>query len=189
MTDIALETRKALPDALRVLLADYPRLTWEQDPGFDDLIRFWLDRHLMFRRVVTDMKTDARQLLDTDLSADKFAHRLSRFGGMFVQGLHEHHTVEDTYYFPKLSQHDKRIAAGFDILDKDHHAIDAHLNTFVANANAVLNARDNTAMLHEKTGEFEAGLMQLERLLDRHLNDEEELIVPVILKFGAPNMG
>tara|TARA_B110000503_G_scaffold31596_1_gene51087 strand:- start:2423 stop:2554 length:132 start_codon:yes stop_codon:yes gene_type:complete len=43
--------------------------------------------------------------------------------------------------------------------------------------------------MRENTGKFEADLTQLEKLLDRHLNDEEELIVPVILKFGAPNMG
>ena len=43
--------------------------------------------------------------------------------------------------------------------------------------------------MRENTGKFEADLTQLEQLLDRHLNDEEKLIVPVILKFGAPNMG
>ncbi|MCO4847879.1 MAG: hemerythrin domain-containing protein [Yoonia sp.] len=188
MTDLTLTARTELPDALRVLLAEYPRISWEHDPEFNDLIRFWLDRHLMFRRVVSEMRTDAQQMLDAKLAPPKFTSRLSRFGGMFVQGLHEHHTIEDTYYFPKLAQHDQRIEAGFDILDKDHHEIDAQLNTFVENANAVLNARDNPTHMHENTGKFEADLTQLEKLLDRHLNDEEELIVPVILKFGAPNM-
>jgi hypothetical protein len=53
----------------------------------------------------------------------------------------------------------------------------------------VLNARDNPTNMRENTGKFEADLTQLEQLLDRHLNDEEKLILPVILKFGAPNMG
>ena len=189
MDDLALNSRKGLPDALRVLFAEYPRISWENDPEFNDLIRFWLDRHLMFRRIVSEMKNDAQRILDAKLTPPKFTSRLSRYGGIFVQGLNEHHTIEDTYYFPKLAQHDKRIEAGFDILDKDHHEIDAHINTFVENANAVLNARDNPTNMRENIGKFEADLTQLEQLLDRHLNDEEKLIVPVILKFGAPNMG
>ena len=30
--DLPIETRPGLPDALRVLLRDYPREAWEQDP-------------------------------------------------------------------------------------------------------------------------------------------------------------
>ncbi len=189
MSDLGLENRAGLPDALRVLLAEFPRLTWQDDPGFNDLIKFWLDRHLMFRRILGEMKSDAERLLDAKIPADQYAGRLSRYGGMFVNGLHEHHTIEDTYYFPKLVTHDDRIAAGFDILDKDHHAIDGHLNTFVENANDVLGHRDDKTKLQNAAGRFQAGLVGLETLIDRHLNDEEELIVPVILKYGAPDMG
>lgn len=178
MADLALRTRKGLPDALRVLVAEYPRISWEHNPGLNDLIRFLLDRHLMSRRIVSEMKTAAQQMPDAKLTRLKFTSRLSRYGGMFVQGLHEHHTIEGTYYFPKLAQHDKRIEAGFDILDKDLHEIDAHLNTFVENANAWLNAHDNLTTMHKYTEKFEADLAQLERLRDRHLNDEEKLIVP-----------
>ena len=186
-TDLALASRDGLPDALRVLLAEYPRAIWETDPGFDGLIRFWLDRHMMFRRVMVDMQEDARRLVDAKLEPAQYASRLSRYGGMFVNGLHEHHTIEDTHYFPKLSTKDPRIAGGFAILDKDHHDIDEHLNAFVASANGILQARDKREVMQTLVGHFEAELSGLERLLDRHLNDEEELIVPVILKFGDPN--
>lgn len=186
MTDLSLMNRAGLPDALRVLLAEYPRELWESDPGFDGLIRFWLDRHMMFRRVMADMLGDARRLVDAQLEPEQYASRLSRYGGMFVNGLHEHHTIEDTHYFPKLSQKDLRIESGFTILDKDHHDIDEHLNAFVTSANGILQARDKRAVMQTLVGKFEAELSGLERLLDRHLNDEEELIVPVILKFGDP---
>lgn len=186
MTDLALANRDGLPDALRVLLAEYPRDLWATDPGFDGLIRFWLDRHMMFRRIVADMLGDARRLVDLQLDPAQYASRLSRYGGMFVNGLHEHHTIEDTHYFPKLSSKDQRIAAGFAILDKDHHDIDEHLNAFVASANGILNLRDKPQEMRDLVGRFETEMIGLERLLDRHLNDEEELIVPVILKFGDP---
>ena len=147
-TDLALASRDGLPDALRVLLAEYPRAIWETDPGFDGLIRFWLDRHMMFRRVMVDMQEDARRLVDAKVEPAQYASRLSRYGGMFVNGLHEHHTIEDTHYFPKLSTKDPRIAGGFAILDKDHHDIDEHLNAFVASANGIA-----PSVLREQTEE------------------------------------
>ena len=189
MKNLALADRKKLPDALRVLLEDYPRDGWERDPGFDGLVRFWLDRHLMFRRLMSEMGSTTEALLDKKIQPDRYAATLSRYGGMFVNGLHEHHTIEDSYYFPKLATKDKRIQKGFDILDKDHHDLDALLSDFVGGANGVIHASSNAAKLHEGAGKFHKELRKLEGLLDRHLVDEEELVVPVILKFGSAGLG
>lgn len=189
MDNLALADRAQLPDALRVLLAEYPREGWVDDPGFDDLIKFWLDRHLMFRRLMTEMREGTEALLDRKMSPDRYAAMVSRYGGMFVNGLHEHHTIEDTYYFPKLASKDSRIKRGFDILDKDHHDLDSLLSDFVGGANGVIHSSDNAAKLHEGAGKFQKELRKLERLLDRHLVDEEELVVPVILRFGSAGLG
>ena len=187
--ELALAQRTGLPDALQVLLKDYPRSSWTEDPGFNDLIAFWLDRHLMFRRLMDEMRNGTEALLDNALAADRFASKLSRYGGMFVQQLHGHHTIEDQHYFPLLSTKDARIARGFKILDNDHHALDGHLSGFVTGANAVLNCVADRDRLQDQAGEFHAQMAQLERLLNRHLIDEEELIVPVILKYGAGDLG
>ena len=189
MTELDLHQRDQLPDALRVLLADYPRDTWETDPGFEGTVRFWLDRHLMFRRILGNLQSDAQAIIDRKMPGKHYANALSRMGGMFVNGLHEHHTIEDTYYFPKLAVMDQRITTGFDILDKDHHAIDAELNAFVGTANDILQRRDDDHQMRERAARFAAQLDGLHQLLDRHLTDEEELIVPVILRYGAPAIG
>ncbi|WP_411891501.1 hemerythrin domain-containing protein [Yoonia sp. SDW83-1] len=189
MTELALETREGLPDALRVLLEDYPREAWEADPGFDGLIRFWLDRHLMFRRLMDEMRSSTEALIDHRQDPERYRVMVSRYGGMFVNGLHEHHTIEDTYYFPKLSQRDTRISRGFDILDSDHHAIDGYLNSFVEQANTVISKAEERSALQTAAGAFQAQLSTMERLLNRHLLDEEELIVPVILKYGTVGLG
>lgn len=191
MTDakIDLDARAGLPDALRVLLADYPREGWASDPNFQGLVSFWLERHMMFRKLMGLMKTDARALLDRNLEGRQFAAKLSRHGGMFVNQLHGHHTIEDTHYFPVLAQKEPGIGKGFDILENDHHALDGHLDRFVKGANAVLQRLDDRAQLQTSAGRFSEDLMQLERLLDRHLIDEEELIVPVILRHGAGGLG
>lgn len=189
MNNLALAERTQLPDALRVLLAEYPRDGWEADPGFDGLIRFWLDRHLMFRRLMTQMRTGTEGFLDRRTAPDRYVAMVSRYGSMFVNGLHEHHTIEDTYYFPKLATKDARIEKGFAILDKDHHDIDAFLAGFVDRANEVIQISADREALQTVAGLFQQELTKLESLLDRHLIDEEELIVPVILKFGAADLG
>lgn len=187
--NLALASRDQLPDALRVLLAEYPRDLWECDPGFDGLIRFWLDRHLMFRRLLAEMTNTTQLLLDRQLPPDRFGATLSRYGGMFVNGLHEHHTIEDSHYFPKLMQKDKRIAAGFDILETDHNALDGFLAAFVTSANAVLGQSGDRSRLQDAAGSFAADLGRLDKLLNRHLIDEEDLIVPVILRYGSRDLG
>ena len=45
MSDLNLETRDGLPEALRVLLEAFPREVWEGHENFGQLVRFWLDRH------------------------------------------------------------------------------------------------------------------------------------------------
>ncbi len=184
-----LETRDALPDALRVLLRDYPREGWQRDPNFHGLASMWLDRHLSVRRLLGLMRTDSEALLDRRLDPEAWAPRLSRLGGHFVSDLHGHHHIEDDHYFPRLVQRDARLVQGFDILDRDHKALDGHLNAFVEDANAALRALDDTAALRTGAGRFHEGLVRLEGFLDRHLTDEEELIVPVILRDGEGALG
>lgn len=185
--DLGLATRAGLPDALRILVAEHPRNGWENDQGFDHLIQFWLDRHMMFRRVLSEMTNQTQSLLDDKLDALDFGRRFSRYGGMFVNGLHEHHTVEDQHYFPRLIGKDSRLTKGFQILDADHHALDRHLSDFVDNANATLKTLQDPAPLRNAAGALHDQLALLTRLLDRHLTDEEELIVPIILIHGSPN--
>ena len=189
MENLALAERKQLPDALRVLLKDYPRAAWQDDPGFEGLVRFWLERHLMFRRIMAEMRAGTEDLLDRNKSKESYVAMVSRYGGLFVTGLHEHHTIEDTVYFPKLATKDGRITRGFEILDKDHHDIDGILAGFVDSGNAVIHSSDDRDALQSMAGRFQAELLKMETLLDRHLTDEEELIVPVILRYGVPDGG
>ncbi|NCO87223.1 MAG: hemerythrin domain-containing protein [Rhodobacterales bacterium] len=193
MDPLALDTRTdagtGLPEALRVLLAAYPRAGWAADPQFHGLVSFWLERHQMFRKLLGILREDTALLLDRQSDPQTFAARLGRFGGMFVNELHGHHQIEDQHYFPLLAQKDARIIRGFDILDSDHHALDGLLDGFVKGANALLQRVGEREALQTATGRFAADLDRLERLIDRHLTDEEDLIVPVILHHGTAGLG
>lgn len=185
MENLDLAARDGLPEALRVLLTEFPRDGWERDPGFHSLVSFWLDRHMAFRHLMAEMRRETGRLLDRQSDPKRFGTRLSRYGSHFVNDLHSHHQIEDLHYFPLLAEKDARIVRGFDILDKDHQALDGLLAGFVASANSALGKLDDREALQDAAGTFAGDLDRLERLIDRHLVDEEELIVPVILKYGA----
>lgn len=180
--DLTLEHREGLPDALRVLLQDYPRDAWNAHDNFAGLVAFWLDRHLMFRRLMTALIDDAEQAMDRRIDAQGHAARLSRYGSMLLQNLHGHHQIEDHHYFPVLSAREPVLTRGFDLLDADHHAMDGLLNRFADGANGVIRGKT-------EVGVFREDLLGFKAMLERHLTDEEDLIVPVILKHGPNGLG
>lgn len=185
METLDLTVRKRLPDALRVLLEAFPREDWQNDPGYNGLISFWLERHLTFRRLLSEMTNETIGLLDKKYDERRFAGRISRYGSIFVEQLHGHHQIEDQHYFPVLSDRDTRLKRGFEILDKDHHALDGLLNGFVASANATLSKLDDKNSLLTAAEIFRQDVERLAGFIDRHLTDEEDLIVPIILKYGT----
>ena len=184
-----LEGRDGLPDALRVLLDAYPRAVWEHHPGFDGLLTFWLERHMMFRQILAAMTDQTESYLDGNRDGADYARRIRHYAHHFVTGLHQHHTIEDTHFFPAMTAQDARIGWGFQLLEADHHAIDAHLNRFVMRTNDTLQNVSNKVVLRARAGKFHAGVVDLTALLDRHLTDEEELVVPLVLEHGAGFLG
>jgi hemerythrin-like domain-containing protein len=174
-----IRARAGLPDALRVLLERHPRAGWRAHPEYGALTQFWLDRHLGFRRTLGALRADARAALDGRLDPRAHAARLARLGGHFMRELEGHHSVEDHVYFPKMTALQPRLERGFALLDADHHALHGELEGFASRANAVLAGGGQGAL-----GPLEEGLTGMERFLDRHLTDEEDLIVPVILEVG-----
>lgn len=121
---LSLGTRTGLPEALRVLSEDFPREGWEKHPGLDGMVKFWLDRHIAFRRLTALMRDDTMALIGGDMEHGTFAPRLTRMGNHFLSDLHAHHSIEDAYFFPRLVDLDSRISHVFGLLEADHEEID-----------------------------------------------------------------
>jgi hypothetical protein len=181
MTDLALATRSDLPPEFRLILSDYPRASWSAHRDFNWLAAFWLGRHLAFRQMLVALKDDAQARIDRKLAPEVHAQRLSRMGSRLLGDLIGHHQIEDDAYFPELARLEPRIARGFDMLDADHHALHDLIDRFAKGANAVLGEADE-ARQRDKVARFLGDLGDFDRMLVRHLTDEEDLVLPVVLK-------
>ena len=185
-----LETREGLPDDLRFLVEQYPRGEWQAHSNIHGMAGFWLQRHDMFREMgvlLTGGIADYREgRKDAREFAAFFAPRLNRFLG----NLDGHHNVEDHHYFPVFAEAEPRLKRGFDILDGDHHLIHDALERNAETANAFLRALQES----EDRQRFAADAYadensRLIAMLKRHLDDEEDLIIPLILDRGDRDLG
>ncbi len=171
-----------MPTEMRFLLDQYPRDSWDAHPGFKEKTKHWLGAHQMFRRMAERVRLDTEGLLNKDMSIDDFTERLSYYGGNLVGNLHGHHGWEDHIYFPELSAADPRFDAGLEMLEQDHADLDKVLDEFTRSANRVIKLSTwDEAQAYDEAGYVHATSTTIEAFLKRHLSDEEELAVPIIL--------
>ncbi|MBE1282629.1 MAG: hemerythrin domain-containing protein [Rhodobacteraceae bacterium] len=172
----------AMPCEMQILLDKYPRDSWEAHPGFKAKTQQWLSAHQLFRHLAERMRTDAEAYLDRSLPPGEYATRLSRFGNALVGNLHGHHTWEDRSYFPELSKADPRFDDGLQVLEKDHADLDLILDEFTRTANrAIKLIHLDEPQAQPEIGTLHMASQTIEAFLARHLSDEEELAVPIIL--------
>ena len=185
-----LERRAGLPADLLRLLETYPREIWAAHDNIHGLASMWLQRHDMFRDLgglLTAAIADYREgRKDARAFAGFFAPRLE----FFLGHLNGHHQVEDQHYFPVFARAESRLKRGFDILDKDHHLIHDALERNAETANAFLRALgENEDRQRFAADAYAAENERLVAMLGRHLTDEEDLIVPLILDRGEYGIG
>lgn len=187
--------QEPLSDDMRVLLQDYPRKAWPDHPNFKDATRQWMGAHDMFRKLSATVGRETEHYLDKTRSDVEFAKRLSLYGSRLVGNLHGHHAWEDYEFFPELSRADGRFEKGLEILENDHVILDEMLDRFTTKANDIItlvqnsgasgasaaNGANNEDKLRDMSGELHQISDDIELLLKRHLADEEDLVVPIII--------
>lgn len=175
-------TREGIPPEMRSLLRDLPRDVWQAHPAFARSIQNWMVAHQMFRQLGHIVQTDGEAFLDKDMDPDRYADRLAQFGNLLVRNLHGHHTWEDRTYFPELQAVDPRFADGLEMLETDHLELDALLDRFTRGANRVVQlATLDPAQMAPEAAPVRDMAERLNRFLERHLTDEEDLVVPILL--------
>jgi iron-sulfur cluster repair protein YtfE (RIC family) len=178
---LALDLRDGLPPELLRLLERWPREMWDETARMVDLAAFWLQRHAMFRRLSAQSAQAVEALRLGEAEPEAFRPRFARTAQRLLIDLDGHHRVEDGHYFPAFRRAAPELGHGFAVLDADHDAIHAAIDAFAADANALLQAADwrgPADAMADRLARFDAAL-------SRHLDDEEDLVIPLILDRAA----
>ena len=187
---LALAHRSGWPDDLRMLLARYPREQWDAHANLGEMARFWLSRHAMFRELSTMMSAIETEFRAGRLPPAEFPRQFVPRLQFLLSQLNVHHQIEDLHYFPIFRAAEARLARGFDVLEGDHHHIHADMARTAETANALLQALRADADTLSRCGDDHAEASgSLLKGLVRHLDDEEDLIVPLILDRGEEALG
>lgn len=192
MTDddpLALDIRTGWPADLAARLARHPRESWYPEAArsargdLSETTRFWLARHDMFRELGDALQAAEAARRDGSVDAACFRAWFAPRLGFFLRELETHHRVEDHHYFPAFAAAAPDLARGFETLDGDHHRIHESLAATAAAGRALLDAlaRDDDAARLAADG-YGAAADALLKRLRRHLGDEEDLIVPLLIE-------
>lgn len=178
--DIA--TRSGLPEEMQTLLRTLPRDGWHRHPNLAESTRNWMNAHRGFRQLGEIVQDDTEAFLDGGLDGAAYARHLAHYGNLLVRNLHGHHSWEDRRFFPELEAADPRFAAGLEMLESDHLALDALLERFTRASNRVVQlATLDPAQMAEEARPVRDDAEALRGFLERHLTDEEDLVVPILL--------
>lgn len=186
-TETELDQRTGWPDELKVLLKRYPREMWRSSPSA--MAQFWLDKHNAFREQGRILQSVADEFRAGTRGAVDFGTWIAPRLQGYLSALHGHHQIEDFHYFPAFRAAERRLATGFDTLAKDHEQLHADIVHIVETINEFLStiredeARDTDAQRRAGERYADAGEV-LFRRLGRHLDDEEDLIIPVMIDRG-----
>jgi hemerythrin-like domain-containing protein len=176
--------RPCLQDELRAALsglAQWPPERWVEHPDYaNGLARHWQEIH---RAIVHNLGLVERSLRtlaeDRIAEADRvrLAGEIAPIAKHSVDHLHGHHRLEDQSMFPQLLRAAPSLARPLSLLEADHIVLNAVLGPFeralakLPDATAPASAWDEVA----KAGE------RVARVARRHIEDEEEIVIPAVL--------
>ncbi len=187
---LSLTVRTALPEGFAFLLAEYPRPVWEGHPNNGQWCQFWLQRHQMFRDYSAALTDACEQLADGKIEAAAFHEWFVPRVNFYFGEIDTHHKVEEYHYFPALAQADVKMARGIELLEGDHRVVHDRLmaahGAVVALDGAI---RETPADVASAAPAARDGIAALGDTLGVHLNDEEDIIVPLILDRSEPVLG
>lgn len=183
---LALAGRAGLPVEFLYLRDSFPRERWSTG-GLHPTARRWLHMHGGFRshqdRMAAMVEAWRSDRIDLRTLHGSLIPELQQF----LQHLDGHHRIESGHYFPALQLLEPRIAAGIDLLDRDHNDIHVHIEAMVEAGRAMHQAvMSGAADAADRSQRLADVLAAAAPQLVRHLDDEEDIVIPLIALRGDP---
>ncbi|HEY0601188.1 hemerythrin domain-containing protein [Brevundimonas sp.] len=183
---LALASRSGLPPEFLYLRDGFPRERWSMG-GLHPTARRWLHMHSGFRAHQAEMAAMIAAWHGDQIDVRTLHGMLIPTLQQFLQHLDGHHRIESGHYFPALQLLEPRITAGIELLDRDHEAIHQHIEAMVATGRALHGAvTGGAADSGDRVERLADVLDRAGPQLARHLDDEEDIVIPLIALRGDP---
>lgn len=180
---LGLATRPGLPPEFLYLRDELPRDRWT---NLHEIASFWLQMHGSFRGHQAHMEGLAAQWRAGGDLRDLHRQLVPALQS-FLQHLDGHHRIESGTYFPMMRRIEPRIGAGLDLLDRDHDVIHGVLEDLFQRGLAFHQAvSSNASDAADRASRLADTLASGAPLLARHLDDEEDIVIPLIQLRGLP---
>jgi len=184
-SELLLPNRHDLPSEIAFLRARYPSDAWRQHHNYGELAAFWLQVHASLRAHGNALQQATTAFREQAWDAARFQRFLAPRLEHYLQHLEGHHHIEDVHYFPRFRQLDTRMVFGFDLLENDHDIIhDSVLATASTGRDLVQSLARNEDAAQRAAVAYADRADRLLLLLERHLSDEEDLVIPAMLEYG-----
>lgn len=151
------------------------------------MARFWIDKHNYLRQQSEGIIGANDEFRAGRIDPEQFGSWLAPRLQSFLSVLHGHHQIEDFHYFPAFRRTEPRLNPGFDVLARDHELVHhgiagivESVNTFFSTLQSDATGADD-ARRHAADRYIEASQLLHTRLI-RHLEDEEDLIIPLMIR-------
>ncbi|MBL4632717.1 MAG: hemerythrin domain-containing protein [Kofleriaceae bacterium] len=179
-TNFDVSERSGLPSEVRKYLLDCPRPTWTAHPRYHGKAEFFIGYHTFLRAESEKLGSELEKILDsftTDVADNPDFRKAEDAGLRLIQYAQHHHRIEDANYFPMFAQMHPKLRGGLELLDSDHRALSSALD----NMGRTLRKRVPKEDAYGSVAIANDRARELDRLLKRHLFDEEEIIIPIFL--------
>ena len=184
----ALADRTGLPSELLYLREAFPRDRWTT--ALHPTAAHWLQMHAGFRDHQAHMTALTGQWRAQAVDTTSLHRALIPALQAFLQHLDGHHRIETGHYFPAMRTLEPRVIPGLDLLDRDHDAIHGHLESlFQAGTGFHRAVSGNAPDAADPAHRLADVLDVIAPPLLRHLEDEEDIVIPLIAAHGDPLAG
>lgn len=175
--------RQSLPVGIRKTLLESERDAWADHPRYGGMASFLLGIHRDLLSGAALATARAEELLDTpdgDLREALKSSQLGPIARHLVSFAHHHHEIEDHSIFPQVALIYPAMTNAMALLDGDHRVLNAALD----DAGAATRALNSQNPDRDQISGIHAGCSAIEKIMTRHIWDEEEMIIPIFLKHG-----